>query len=288
MGLLQKSPYDEALTVFESRIVFELHFNGEMLSKQLANLLAIDKGYLSRVLAGLKKKKLLHVRENAKDRREKVISLTNYGEKKFQKIDRVSRERTEGLLASIGRLKESALVHHLSAAQMALDATCLGPQDISLRNLESGDLGWVIGRHGEVYFEEFGWNLDFEILVAEIALGFAKKNDPKKERAWIAEANGVRLGCVFLVKENDQTAKLRILLVDPLARGLGLGTRLVKECVSFARTAGYSRILLWTNDVLVSARKIYETQGFTLEKEEAHQSFGKKLKGQYWEKKLKG
>lgn len=158
--------------------------------------------------------------------------------------------------------------------------------DLEFRDMRPGDLGWVIGRHGEIYFEEYGWNQDFEILVSEIATAFAKKHDSKYERAWIAEARGQRLGCVFLVREDDLTAKLRILLVDPAARGLGLGARLTAECISFAEKAGYARVVLWTNDVLVSARRIYEAQGFKLTKEEPHESFGKKLVGQYWEKIL--
>jgi GNAT superfamily N-acetyltransferase len=144
----------------------------------------------------------------------------------------------------------------------------------------------VISRHGKIYFDEFGWNQEFEILVAEIALGFAKNHDATCEKAWIAHSNGIRLGCVFLVREDETTAKLRILLVESFARGLRIGTKLVKECVAFAKQSGYSRIVLWTNSVLTSARKIYESEGFTLDKEESHQSFGNDLVGQYWSKQL--
>ncbi len=158
--------------------------------------------------------------------------------------------------------------------------------EIRLARPGPGDLGWVIGRHGEIYHEEFGWNGDFEALVASIVADFAKKHDPKRERAWIAKARGARLGCVFLVRGNDETAKLRILLVDPSARGLGLGSRLVEECLRFAKAAGYKRVTLWTNSVLVSARKIYEAAGFKLDREERHRSFGKSLVGQFWSKRL--
>lgn len=155
--------------------------------------------------------------------------------------------------------------------------------EIKLHSLRPGDIGWVIGRHGEIYYQEFGWNMEFEFLVGEIAVGFASKHDPEKERAWIAEARGIRLGCVFLVRETNDVAKLRILLVDPAARGLGLGNWLVKECIQAARKAGYKKLTLWTNSVLHSARKIYLSEGFRLVSEEPHHSFGKDLIGQYWE-----
>src|ERR1044072_6431391 len=150
-------------------------------------------------------------------------------------------------------------------------------EEIELRSLAPGDLGWVIGRHGEVYDQEYGWNMDFEVLVGQIAVAFAAKHDPAKEQAWIAVARGVRLGCVFLVKDTDEAAKLRILLVDPAARGLGLGTRLVRECIGFARKAGYKKLTLWTNSILHAARKIYVNEGFQLVKEDPHHSFGKDL-----------
>lgn len=151
-----------------------------------------------------------------------------------------------------------------------------------LRRLEPGDLGWVISRHGEIYATEFGWSSEFEHLVAEIAVSFARKHDPRLERAWIAVARGLRLGCIFLIRENDEVAKLRILLVDPMARGIGLGTLLVDKCIRFARESGYRRVALWTNDILDSARRIYEAAGFQLERSEPHRSFGKDLVGQYW------
>lgn len=150
-------------------------------------------------------------------------------------------------------------------------------------SLQPGDLGWVIGRHGEIYDREFGWNLDFEVLVAEIALSFAKKHDPEHERVFIAErSDGERVGCVFVIREDALTAKLRILLVDPLARGMGVGSALVGRCIEFARATGYERLVLWTNAGLDSARKIYESYGFQLERAEPHHSFGKDLVGQYW------
>lgn len=158
-------------------------------------------------------------------------------------------------------------------------------EDIRLRDVEPGDIDWVVRRHGEIYREEYGWNTEFEILVSGIATSFVRNRGPR-ERAWMAQAGRSRLGCVFLMKEDESTAKLRILLVDPAARGLGLGSRLVRECVDFARAKGYRRIVLWTNDVLRSAHRIYEAEGFSLDREEPHRSFGKDLVGQYWSKAL--
>lgn len=287
MGLLREAPYDPALTLIESRVLFELA-QGKALAKDLREILGVDKGYLSRVLAEMREKKqLLSLEPNPEDAREKRLALTAKGRRAFAKINRESQARTEAMLRSLGKANGRALAEHLSAASLALGQGSLRPEEIRFRTrLSPGDLGWVIQRHGELYAQEYGWDTDFENLVAEIALGFAKENDPKKERAWVAEARGVRLGCVFLVKESAQTAKLRILLVEPVARGLGLGRRLVQECVGFSRQAGYRRIVLWTNDVLHAARKIYESEGFRLEKEEAHRSFGKSLNGQTWAKEL--
>jgi GNAT superfamily N-acetyltransferase len=157
---------------------------------------------------------------------------------------------------------------------------------IKLRSLKPGDLGWVISRHGEIYYKEYGWNQEFEVLVSEIATAFAKKHDPKRERAWIAVRKGERLGCVFLVRGTQTIAKLRILLVEPSARGMGVGSLLVRTCLKFAKARGYKKVTLWTNSILHSARKIYEANGFLLQKEERHRSFGKSLTGQHWSKTL--
>jgi DNA-binding MarR family transcriptional regulator/N-acetylglutamate synthase-like GNAT family acetyltransferase len=285
LGLLEESPYDAELNLVESRVVYELFHQKKACARDLRQALGVDKGYLSRVLRGLRRRQLIRGQQNPKDAREKWLCLSPKGEKAFARINQVSEERTQGLLRSLGKANGRAFAAHLSAAEIAIGKPLL-PEEIELRGLESGDLGWVISRHGEVYRQEHGWNMDFELLVGEIALGFAKKHDPAKERAWIAHARGVRLGCIFLVKESEEVAKLRILLVEPVARGLGLGRRLVKECLRFAEKSGYAKVVLWTNDVLHAARKIYEAEGFELEKVEAHESFGKKLMGQYWAKKF--
>jgi N-acetylglutamate synthase-like GNAT family acetyltransferase len=156
-------------------------------------------------------------------------------------------------------------------------------RDVEVRELRSGDMGWVIERHGAIYWDQFGWDRDFEALVARIVADYHQEFKPGRENAWIAEINGARAGCVFCCQRDQTTAQLRILLVEPWARGAGLGTRLVDKCIAFARGAGYSKMMLWTNDVLVSARHIYEAAGFELVEEDSHHSFGHDLVGQNWE-----
>ena len=162
------------------------------------------------------------------------------------------------------------------------------PGELVLRSHRAGDIGWVIERHGVIYADEYGWDMRFEALVGEIASKFLLQNDPRRERFWIAELDGIRVGCVFLVERSKTIAQLRLLLVEPSARGHGIGQRLVEECIGFARNAGYSRMRLWTNDVLTSARKIYQAAGFRLIEEEKHSSWGKPLTSQTWELTLKG
>jgi DNA-binding MarR family transcriptional regulator/N-acetylglutamate synthase-like GNAT family acetyltransferase len=287
IGILSEKPYDPSLNLTESRIVYEAAQHRQIRSKDLLGILNLDKGYLSRALGSLKKRSILKETKGIHDTREKWLSLTEKGRQLFEKINRISVERAEDVLKTLSSLQRSDLHRHLAAAQITLDPSKkIELNEVTLRSLRPGDLGWVISRHGELYAAEYGWNIDFEFLVAEIASRFVSKQDPKYENAWIAEARGLRLGCVFLVKENEKTAKLRILLVDPKARGVGLGARLVKECIQFAKKSGYKKITLWTNDILIAARKIYEKEGFILEKEEPHVSFGQKLNGQYWSKAL--
>lgn len=287
-GLLASEPYRNGLSLLQSRIVYEIRQKGDALSGELAENLRVDKGYLSRSIGRLAAAGALTMRKDPDDKRKKSLRLTRKGDALFRAIDGISRERTNGLLSGLKPGARSELVAHLAAAEILLGEAPLRKEEIVLRAPQPGDLGWVIGRHGEVYSREFGWNMDFERLVGEIVMSFAAKNDPRKERAWIAEARGMRLGCVFLVRKTGETAQLRILLVDPAARGLGLGSRLVRECIGFARKAGYRRITLWTNSVLRSARKIYQAEGFVLRGEEAHESFGKELTGQNWELDLTG
>ena len=285
-GLLNRNPYHQDLTLLQSRIIFEVREHGDVLPSVLAQTLQLDKGYVSRSLAQLINSKVIQARENPRDKREKFLRLTSKGKQLFAKIDQASRTRSAEFLGALKPAAREELVKHLVSAELLMGEQPLRSEEVVLRSLAPGDIGWVIGRHGEVYFHEYGWNIDFEKLVGEIAVSFAASNNPTRERAWIAEARGVRLGCVFVVRENEDVAKLRILLVDPVARGLGLGSRLVDECIRFARRANYRKLTLWTNDILHAARKIYVAAGFQLTKEERHRSFGHDLVGQFWELEL--
>ena len=285
-GLLSRTPYDPELNLLESRIVFELAKAGRLRSKDLADLLRADKGYLSRVMASLRRRGAVEVLAPREDGRERWLALAPRGRKLFFRIDRASEGRARGLLQALGRPKAAALIDHLRAATLLLSDQPSRLLEVGLRRPAPGDLGWVVSRHGEIYRREFGWNAELEALVAEIVASFARKHDPAKERAWIAHASGVRLGCVFLVREDDTTARLRILLVEPAARGAGIGSLLVRNCLAFAKAAGYRRVTLWTNSVLRSARRIYEGEGFSLDREEPHHSFGKDLTGQFWSKEI--
>lgn len=286
-GLLDRNPYHEDLNLLQSRIVFEIQRRGNLLSSDLSRTLQIDKGHMSRSVAQLIKNKVLTARENPNDKREKFLVLTKKGEKLFAQIDHASRERSVEFLRSMRPGARKELIRHLASAELLMGEEPLRKEEVTISSLEPGDCGWVIERHGEIYYDEFGWDKDFEKLVGEITISFAAQHDPIKERAWIAKARGIRLGCVFLVRENDDVARLRILLVEPVARGIGLGTRLVQECILFARKEKYKKLTLWTNSVLHSARKIYVAEGFRLVREERHKSFGKKLVGQFWELNLK-
>ncbi|HKO72440.1 MAG TPA: bifunctional helix-turn-helix transcriptional regulator/GNAT family N-acetyltransferase [Bradyrhizobium sp.] len=281
-GLLNRNPYHQDLTLLQSRIVFEVRERGDVLPSVLAQTLQLDKGYVSRSLAQLINSKVIQARENPRDKREKFLRLTSKGKQLFAKIDLASRTRSAEFLQALKPAAREELVKHLVSAELLMGEAPLRSEEVVLRAVAPGDLGWVIGRHGEVYFDEYGWNIDFEKLVGEIVVSFATRNDPARERAWIAEARGLRLGCVFLVRENEEIAKLRILLVDPIARGLGLGSRLVDECIRFARRAKYRKLTLWTNDILHAARKLYVAAGFQLTREERHRSFGHDLVGQFW------
>src|SRR5206468_5497036 len=208
------------------------------------------------------------------------------GRKAFAPLDAKAREQIGELLAPLAPRSQDRLVASMREIETALAARSKLARTISLRTHRPGDMGWVVQRHGALYWEEYGWDETFEALVADIVAKFITDLDRKRERCWIAEVDGVRLGCVFCVKKTKTVAKLRLLLVEPRARGLGVGSRLVDECVRFARAAGYRELVLWTNDVLVAARRIYERAGFELVESERHTSFGKKLVGQNWRLRL--
>jgi GNAT superfamily N-acetyltransferase len=251
----------------------------------LRSTLALDSGYLSRLLAKFDAAGLIARTPSAIDGRRQALSLTAAGRKLFRTLDERSNRQVGELLAPLPEPVRDALAAALHTVMRALDERPATPL-VVLRGLRPGDLGWVAQRHGEVYAREYGWAPSFESFVARIVADYFDNHQPGRENAWIAEVDGQRAGCVFCVRSDDETAQLRVLLVESWARGHGLGARLVDECIRFSRDSGYGKLVLWTNDILVGARRIYLAAGFELVREETHHSFGKDLVGQFWELRL--
>lgn len=295
IGVLDDGLLDSPFSLAEARLLWELaHADTRLTASRLARELDLDPGYLSRLLRRLKDQGLVRTSRSKDDARVLWLSLSPAGQRAFAPLDARSREQVGALLATLDEPRQQALLDAMTLIEDALSDTPRAPAPIALRALQPGDLGWVIGRHGALYAQEYGWSAAFEALVARIAADFVDRFDPAREAAWIAERAGERLGCVFLVQARDDVrqqvipaaAQLRMLLVEPAARGQGLGRRLVDECERFARAQRYRRILLWTNSNLDAARAIYEKAGYRLIASEPHHSFGHDLVGETWEKPL--
>ena len=284
IGVLHEGLLGSPLSLTEGRVVWELAQRERTTASELAAGLGLDTGYLSRILGGFEKRGLLDRRPSERDGRQVVIALTAAGRALYASIDSSSRDAVAAMLGKLDRADQDRLVAALETAEKLLGRSrkSAGPSYI-LRSHQPGDMGWIIHRHGVLYAEEYGLDQRFEALVAQIAAGFIENFDAAGERCWIAEREGAIVGSVLLVKESDDVSKLRLLYVEPAARGLGIGSRLVGECIRFARQRRYRKITLWTNDVLVSARRIYQATGFRLVSEEPHRSFGQNLVGQFWE-----
>ena len=289
IGTLHAHLLGSPFTLAEARVLYELSRNERSTATQIAGNLNLDTGYLSRILANFARKHLIEREASAKDARESLISLTSRGKKEFNSIDEKAAVEAISLLKPLAAADRQKLVSAMSTIENILSAEKTKPENTPpfiLRPHRSGDMGWVVQRHGTLYAQEYGWDERFEALVARIVADFVDHFDARRERCWIAERNDEAVGCVFLVKHPDSpetTAKLRLLLVEPSARGFGIGKRLVKECTLFARAAGFRKIDLWTNSVLDAARHLYQEEGYKLIKQEAHQSFGKSLVGETWE-----
>ncbi len=282
IGVLQAGLLDTEYSLTEARVLFEIAQRDATDASELREVLDLDAGYLSRVLRGLKDRRLVDARPSEEDARRQLLRLTETGTKEFRELDRRSAREVEVLLEPLADRERRRLTGCMTAIHDLIVGRPTSPSFV-MRPPLPGDLGWVIHRHGALYAEEFGWDETFEALVARIVAGFADDHDPRREAVWIAERDGQQVGSVFCCRKDDETAQLRLLLVEPRERGLGIGSRLTEECIRFARRAGYRRMVLWTNDVLVSARRIYEAAGFVLTAEEAHHSFGHDLVGQDWE-----
>ena len=285
IGLLRGKYLDTSYSLTEARLLFELAQRDTSEVTDLRRTVDIDPGYLSRILARFESDGLIARQRSAADGRRQVIRLTGSGREVVSGLDSRSAEQTRGMLAGLRDDDRRRLLD----AMRTITGTLAGsppPRGYLLRTPRPGDMGWVVQRNGAVYAEEFGWDSSYEALVARIVADYVDHRDPKAEAAWIAEVDGTPAGCVFCVREDTITARLRLLLVEPWARGLGIGARLVDEVLRFARQAGYTQITLWTNDVLEDARRIYQRAGFTLDGENRHHSFGKDLIGQNWSRRL--
>jgi len=292
IGVLGEKLLSSRFSLTESRVLWELAHEPGLTATALVQRLQLDAGYLSRLLASLRERGLVKAERAAHDGRQTLLSLSAAGRRAFAPLDKRSQQQAAELLGGLPAPQREELLGAAGRIEELLGgATRAEPV---LRALRPGDLGWVVARHGALYAQEYGWDMRFEALVARIAADFVDRFEPAREAAWIAERAGTPLGCVFLVQARDEAtgavepgvAQLRMLLVEPEARGLGLGKRLSAECETFARNAGYRRIRLWTNSLLLAARGIYTAAGYRLLASEAHHSFGHDLVGEIWEKQL--
>ncbi|MDE2334828.1 MAG: GNAT family N-acetyltransferase [Rhodospirillales bacterium] len=286
IGVLQEGLLGGPLSLPEGRLVWELAQGEEQTAARLAATLALDPGYVSRLLRTLEERGFIARSASPRDARETLIALAPEGRAAYAEINARVQQEVGAMLAGLVPDARSRLVAALAYIERLLGD---GPEPrvpYILRPPRIGDLGLVVARQAALYASEYGWNGEFEALLAEIAAAFIRNFDPARERCWIAERGGEMVGSVFVVRADDELAKLRMLYVEPAARGLGIGARLVEECLAFARAAGYRRMTLWTNDILTAARHIYERAGFRLVQAERHHSFGHDLVGENWERDL--
>jgi DNA-binding MarR family transcriptional regulator/GNAT superfamily N-acetyltransferase len=284
IGALREGLLDSRFSLTEARVLYELAQRDGRTATELGGELGLDPGYLSRILQGFERDGMLVRELSSSDRRQALLSLTKQGRDAFAPLDARSREEIGALLAGLSEPAQSSLVSAMSRIETALGGSAPAPW--LMREHRPGDIGWVVSRHGALYAEEYGFDSRFEALVARVAGEFLAQHDAARERCWIAERDGVNVGSIFLVRKTDEEAKLRLLLVEPAARGLGIGRRLVEECLNFARTTGYRRVTLWTNEVLMAARAIYQHAGFRLIASVAHRDFGPAMIGEDWELEL--
>lgn len=285
IGVLQEGLLDSEFSLAEARVLFEIAQRSRVIASGLAADLALDPGYLSRILKGFERARLVRRVASAADARRRELALTEQGRRAFAGIDDASRRELAGLTRRLSPAQRRELVAAMQTIRALLDPPAESGKFV-LRTHAPGDMGWVVQRHGELYAQEYGWDERFEALVARITADFIGNLDPKRERCWIAERGGRRVGSILLVSKTKQVAKLRLLLVEPDARGGGLGRRLIEECIAFARAAGYRRIALWTQRNLDAARHLYDATGFHLVESKAHRSFGHRLVAETWERAL--
>jgi len=290
IGVLRKTYLGSSYSLGEMRVLYEIAHHGARTASDIARALDLDAGYLSRVLRNFEKSGLITRKPGAHDARQSQLALTARGASTFAPYERRSQSETGAMLMKLKLAEQTRLVAAMAEIETlfsgAPEKTDETPHYI-LRAPKHGDFGWIVSRHAELYAQEYGWTDPFEGLCAQIVADFVNKYDAKLERCWIAEMNGENVGCVMLVKdEAPGVARIRLLIVDPKARGLGIGAKLIDECLRFARAAGYKKITLWTHSILKAARHTYEKAGFKLMRSEKHQSWGKPVVSEHWDLEL--
>jgi DNA-binding MarR family transcriptional regulator/GNAT superfamily N-acetyltransferase len=280
---MASSPFSLA----EARVLYELAHRRQPTATDIRKELGLDAGYMSRILRDFEGRKLVRREQSKTDERQRFLTLTTRGRKAFLPLDKRSNRDIAAMLNDLAASEQKQLVDAVQVVRRLLGDRAEATTPYLLRQHQPGDLGWIVHRQAILYAEEYGWDGTYEALAAEIVAQFIKNYDPKRERAWVAEKDGQRVGAVFVAKESDEIAKLRLLHVERDARGLGIGKRLVEECVRFARQAGYQKMTLWTQSILHAARGIYKKAGFQVVREEKHHSFGKNLTAETWELNLR-
>jgi DNA-binding MarR family transcriptional regulator/N-acetylglutamate synthase-like GNAT family acetyltransferase len=286
LGIIEPKLLDSPWTLQEARIIYEIAARQTCTATGLVGALGLDAGFLSRILQGLQRRQIVARKPSKADRRVTELTLTAKGRAAFADLDGRSRSAVANLMEKLDGGQRAAIVDAMTTIEQTLEPPAQEPKAFLLRSHRPGDIGWVVSRHGSIYAEEFGWDISFEALVAEIGAQFIKSFDAAREHCWIAEIGGEPVGSIFLVKASDEVAKLRLLLVEQKARGLGVGRALTEQCIRFAREKNYRQITLWTQSILLAARGIYQRAGFQRVGEEKHRSFGVDLTGETWELKL--
>jgi len=288
IGLLRRSYLGSPFSLTEMRVLYEIAHAGNPSAADIARKLDVDAGYLSRMLRNFEQRGLVARARSKADARQSHLALTSHGRRTFEPIDQRSQHEVGAMLARLSTARQSRLLASMRRIEELLDTQsepATTPSYI-LRAPKPGDFGWIISRHATLYAEEYGWKGPFEAMCAQIVADYLAKHDPRRERCWIAERDGENAGSIMLAKESEDVARIRLLLIEPAARGHGLGVRLVEECISFARKAKYRKVTLWTHSVLTTARRIYERAGFELVASKKHRSWGKPVVGETWDLEL--
>ena len=286
VGVLRDGYLDSPFSLTEARVLFEVRQRGNTTATEIGRDLGLDAGYLSRILGHFEKSGLIRKERSPSDGRQSFLSITAVGRKAMELLERRTVRQVGDVLHRLSDPEQDRLVTAMRTVERMIAAEPAAKPEIVLRQPRPGDLGWVVARHATLYAEEYGWGENFEGLCAQIVADFVAKHDPARERCWIAEMDGENVGSVFLVKDSDKVARIRLLLVDPVARGRGVGMRLTEECLRFAKACGYRSVTLWTHSVLTAARHIYSKCGFALTSSERRKSFGKPVVSEIWDLKL--